>query len=326
MQGFDDRFTSPPDYILGITEEIWEDRGVELLHDYYTPDIPVRSPDGFVVGNEAVIDATYATLEEFPDRQLLGEDVIWSDDGEGGFLSSHRIYSTATHTGAGAFGPATGTRLRYRVIADCAAHNNQIYDEWLVRDFGAIVRQLGTTPQSFAKQRLENLGTQSLTPLADQSTPPLVYTGRGNDDPRGHRYAENLRAMLIDPQPSVKEVYDRAVHAEVPGGFDLHGWDEVDTYWANLRACFSDVRLEIHHQIGREDEGLGERGALRWSLHGTHTGGTLFGDPSGAPVHIMGISHAEFGPWGLRREFVLFDEVAIWTQILQHASANANRS
>ena len=30
----------------------------------------------------------------------------------------------------------------------------------------------------------------------------------------------------------------------------------------------------------------------------------------------MGMCHAEFGPWGLRREFALYDEVAIWKQIL----------
>ena len=43
-----------------------------------------------------------------------------------------------------------------------------------------------------------------------------------------------------------------------------------------------------------------------------------FGPPTGAEVHIMGISHAEFGPWGLRREYVMFDETAIWKQILIH--------
>lgn len=41
----------------------------------------------------------------------------------------------------------------------------------------------------------------------------------------------------------------------------------------------------------------------------------------------MGITHAEFGPWGgvdrrhgwgIRREFTLFDEKAIWKQILLH--------
>jgi hypothetical protein len=32
----------------------------------------------------------------------------------------------------------------------------------------------------------------------------------------------------------------------------------------------------------------------------------------------MGISHAEFGPWGLRREYTLLDDVAVWKQIHLH--------
>src|SRR5690349_22538737 len=121
MKGFDPRFRDLPDYILGITKEIWEDRGVATLRRYYAPDIIVRSPASAVRGNEGVIAATMATLAEFPDRTLLGEDVIWSGDEEAGFLSSHRLLSTATHLGDAAYGPATGKTLRYRIIADCAA-------------------------------------------------------------------------------------------------------------------------------------------------------------------------------------------------------------
>ena len=76
MQGFDPKFNTFPDYILGITHEIWEQRGVDSLNHYYADDIIVRSPASVVIGNQAVIKATYATLDEFPDRQLLGEDVI----------------------------------------------------------------------------------------------------------------------------------------------------------------------------------------------------------------------------------------------------------
>jgi hypothetical protein len=32
----------------------------------------------------------------------------------------------------------------------------------------------------------------------------------------------------------------------------------------------------------------------------------------------MGLSHAEFGPRGVRREWTLYDETAIWMQILAH--------
>lgn len=324
VQGFDPKFATPESYILGITEEIWEQRGVEKLHEYYAPDIPVRSPDGFVIGNQAVIDATNATLEEFPDRQLLGEDVIWSSDEAGGFLSSHRIFSTATHTGDGAFGRATGTKLAYRVIADCAARDNKIYDEWLVRDLGAIVRQLGSTPQAYAEAQIDAQGGPSTAqpPLLDQNDPPLVYTGGGNDHELGHQYAEHLSALTTDAAADVEQFYDRAAHLELPGGMQAHGYADASEFWGDLRAAFPGAQLEIHHRIGRVDDLLGSRAALRWTLRGTHTGnGQRFGQPTNAAVSIMGISHAEFGPWGLRREYVLFDEVAVWRQLLLHKAA-----
>ena len=72
MQGFNPKFTDFPDYILGITKEIWEERGLATLHHYYSDDIIVRSPASIVIGNKDVIGATMSNLAEFPDRQLLG--------------------------------------------------------------------------------------------------------------------------------------------------------------------------------------------------------------------------------------------------------------
>ena len=66
-------------------------------------------------------------------------------------LSSHRILTTATHLGNGVYGKASGKALKYRVIADCHAINNQINDEWLIRDQGAVVRQLGLDPKDYAQ-------------------------------------------------------------------------------------------------------------------------------------------------------------------------------
>lgn len=39
MKGFDSKFLDFPDYIIGITKEIWEDRQIAKLHDYYASDI-----------------------------------------------------------------------------------------------------------------------------------------------------------------------------------------------------------------------------------------------------------------------------------------------
>ena len=318
MKGFDPKFRDLPDYILGITKEIWEDRGIATLRRYYAPAIKVRSPAGVVVGNKGVIAATMATLAEFPDRTLLGEDVIWCGDGEVGFLSSHRLLSTATHAGDGAYGPATGRALRYRIIADCAVRENQVYDEWLVRDQGAIVRQLGIEPKRFAAEQIAAEGgpERCARPLTPATDVPGDYTGGGNDDPWGERYGAILEGIMAADMASIPRVYDRAVQLDMPGGDAGHGWSAADRFWMRLRSAFPSAVFTTHHRIGREDPIMPPRAALRWSLHGKHDGFGAFGPPSGADVYVMGLSHAEFGPRGLRREWVLFDETAIWKQIL----------
>ena len=127
----------------------------EHILEYYSNDVIVRSPEGVVHGNKKVIDATHATLYEFPNRELLGEDVIWCKNKEGSYLSSHRILSRATHSNDGVYGKAKKRDIVYRVIADCHVINGIIDDEWLVRDQGAIVRQLGYHPKQFILSKLE---------------------------------------------------------------------------------------------------------------------------------------------------------------------------
>ena len=154
MKDFDDRYSDIPDYILKCTTQIWEGRDIAALDWHYAHDLVVRSPAGISRGNAAGKANTMATLAEFPDRQLLGEDVIWSGDENAGFLSSHRILSTATHRG-GAFGQATGWRVVFRTIADTLCRANRVWDEWLIRDNAAIALQLGQTAEAanFAAHR-----------------------------------------------------------------------------------------------------------------------------------------------------------------------------
>ncbi|MGI9436407.1 MAG: ester cyclase [Geminicoccaceae bacterium] len=330
LEGFDPKFRDFPDYILGITKEIWENRNIHTLHHYYTDDIAVRSPASIVRGNKAVIAATMATLAEFPDRQLLGEDVIWSGNAQEGFLSSHRLFCQATHTHPGMYGRATGTRLTYRVIADCAAINDQIYDEWMVRDQGAIVRQLGWDPKDFARDLIEREGgpEHAVRPITSDGEIPgdndisegndmaLRYQRRGNDHEIGHRHADILTRIMSAEMSAIPAEYDRACHLELPGGHSAHGWEAADKFWMGLRSSLPSATFAIHHQIGRADAHMPGRAAVRWSLRGKHDGWGAFGTPSGADVYVMGISHAEFGPWGLRRDYTLIDETAIWKQIL----------
>lgn len=322
MKGFDLKFHDFPDYILGITKQIWEDRGLATLHDYYANDILVRSPGSIVRGNQGVIAATAATLAEFPDRRLLGEDVIWSGTDEVGMLSSHRILSTATHSNSGVYGDATGRKLQYRIMADCHAINNQINDEWLIRDQGAIVRQLGWEPCEYARNLIEREGGSQtcVQPYLPENDIEGPYKGRGNDNDWGHRLADVLRRIMAADFAVIPKSYDRAASLFYPGGQETHSHDGADRFWMGLRASFPNAKFSIHHQIGREDPMMPPRAAIRWSLDGLHEGWGAFGQPTHKRVHIMGITQVEFGPYGegdatIRREYTLFDETTIWKQI-----------
>lgn len=318
MKGFDPKYRDPAEFIIGVTKAIWEDRGVATLHHHYAPSIIVRSPASIVIGNGDVISATLATLAEFPDRQLLAEDVIWCDDGGDGFLSSHRLICTATHLGDGAYGAASGRSLRYRIIADCHAAANCIDDEWLVRDQGAILRGLGIDPQRFAADQIAREGgpeacIRPFTPEQDRAGP---YQGIGNASDWGARYGAILSRIMEADLAVIPAEYDRAYKGAFPGGVEGVSHQAADRFWIGLRSAFPSARFRIHHQIGRDDPLWPPRAALRWSLTGRHDGWGMFGQPTGAEVHVMGISHAEFGPWGLRREWVAMDETAIWKQII----------
>lgn len=327
MKGFNQKFRDFPDYILGITKEIWEDRGIATLHEYYGEDMYLRMPLGVYQGNEGVISKTMSTLVEFPDRQLLGEDVIWSGNDEDGMLSSHRLYCTGTHLGESMFGPPTGKTVHFRAIADCYAINNAITDEWLVRDYGGVAKQIGWKAIDVAAKLIEDEGgvencSKPLTPETDVVGP---YRGTGNDNEWGQRYAETLTRIMNTDLAVIPEAYDRAIRGEYPGHVSARGWCEVDRFWIGLRAAFPTAEFRINHQIGRDDPMMPPRAAIRWSLHGRHDGWGAFGPPTGAEVYILGTCHVEYGALvgdepRIRHEFALYDEVAIWKQILMQTT------
>ncbi len=314
------RYTDFVNYILGITGEIWEGRRVDLLHEVYSEDILVRSPEGVTVGNRNVIAATMATIAEFPDRQLLGEDVIWEHAGSDSWYSSHRIMSTATYSGNGKYGPASSRRLHYRVIADCHAaedsrHGWQINDEWLVRDQGAIARQLGFEPRQFVEASLDGSLPPTSYYLPDADSLESPYGGTGNDAESGKRLEQILQRLMRAEFSVISREYDRAVHLGHPGG-DRYGRPEAEAFWLGLRSAFPDAEFQVWHRIGRSDPGLPDRAAIRWTLEGKHSGHGLFGRPTGKHAFILGITHAEFGRRGLRAEYTLIDEISVWRQLL----------
>jgi hypothetical protein len=330
MKGFDPKWRDVPHFINGITQEIWEDRNIGSLRHRYAPELIVRSPASVVVDNTNVIAATMATLAEFPDRELPGEDVIWCEDPANAtsesdaFLSSHRLICWATHLHPGVYGNPTGKRVAYRIIADCAIRSDQVYDEWLVRDQAAIVGQLGFDVVEWTRDLIAREGgpEQCIKPMTPENDVPGPYLGRGNDDEWGQRYAGVLQSIMAADFDVIPKHYDRAVNLHYPGGQDTFGRADADQFWMGLRAAFPHAEFRIEHVIGRQDPMMPPRAAVRWSLWGKHAGWGRFGRPTQAQVYVMGMSHADFGPFSsdgsqtIRKECTLIDETAIWKQIL----------
>ncbi|MBU3739011.1 MAG: ester cyclase [Rhodoferax sp.] len=314
MKGFDAEFTDLDHYIRVITERIWEGRRIDDIHRYYSPDCAVETPGGVSIGADAVVQSTRDTLAAFPDRELLAEDVLQSGDEDGGFLSSHRIFSPMTHLGPGAFGLPTGRRIHVRTIADCVCRDNRIVHEWLVRDQGAIARQIGSDAASLARTWLAARGPRARPAMP---APPVGYHSLRDDRPLAQSYRLLYEALWGRPGVAALEpACDRAIALAAPGGEALHGHAEVRAFWAGLRGAFDSVDFRVEHLVECRRPERSPAVALRWRVRARHAGPGRYGEPSGRPVELLGISHAEFAGQRLVREWLLIDDVAIWMQIL----------
>ena len=322
MKGFDKKYKNFPDYILKITKQIWEGKDVDSIGEFYTDNIPVRSPFGITYGNKPVIEATYNTLKEFPNRQLLGEDVIWNGNDDKGYHSSHRILSKGTHLGDGFYGKPTGKDIYYRVIADCACKDNQVYDEWIVRDQGAMVRQIGYTPKEFAQIMIDKEGgLEKAKKLFDKNDikPSDYYPINVEKSSPGENYSKIL-SKVFEEGYDFKD-YNRASNIYWPGNKLGHGREDISKFWNSLKDIFTDIKFTIEHVGYLDESNKNPRASIRWFLEGFHSNDSEdYGKKTNSKLFIMGINHVELNQDGIIREWVLFDEVAIWKQILMSNS------
>ena len=320
MKGFDKKYKDFPDYILKITKQIWEGKDVDSIGEFYTDNIPVRSPFGITYGNKPVIEATYNTLKEFPNRQLLGEDVIWNGNDDKGYHSSHRILSKGTHLGDGFYGKPTGKDIYYRVIADCACKDNQVYDEWIVRDQGAMVRQIGYTPKEFAQIMIDKEGgLEKAKKLFDKNDikPSDYYPINVEKSSPGENYSKIL-SKVFEGGYDFKD-YNRASNIYWPGNKLGHGREDISKFWNSLKDIFTDIKFTIEHVGYLDESNKNPRASIRWFLEGIHSDDSEdYGKKTNSKLFIMGINHVELNQDGVIREWVLFDEVAIWKQILMN--------
>ena len=303
-------------FIYGITHEIWENKSINSINNYYAKDVIVRAPNKTTFTCKEVIDATKNTLIQFPNRQLIGEDVIWSGDLKKGILSSHRILSTATHEGDGYYGKATMKNIIYRVIADCFLINDKVVEEWIVRDETAIINQLGTSVRDFVKVKIKNkiFNGDDLTCIYNAFN--CQNYAKHNLDEFTKKYSSNFQKLIDKDFSDLEKYYERSAQTYWPGGKIYYSYNQIKQIWFNFLYCFENLQLNIHNLSSLIEPMTSPRVALRWTINGKHSNEGIFDKPTQKNIEISGISHIEFGRYGIKREYVIFDEISIWKQIL----------
>ena len=327
--------TDRREHIIAITEEIWEQRNLDRIRAYYADDVVIHTPTGDLRGVETVVQNTAEMLHAFPDRRLLPQEIIISKEGDG-WHSSHRIISVMHHKGNGVYGKASNRRVKVHTIADCALRDNQIYEEWLVRDHLAIVRQLGLDPNRFVSNQLRASrdANKSIPSHAGQSMPFTQEKTKGNiskdasESSADHSNKDSASAgeaqNYIDALHSVftkgafariRGIYHPGCSLFLPGGICDYGQDAADAFFMGYAASFPGASFQAQRVSVNDEPGLPLRVAVRWTLQGEHKGQGRFGAPSGAPISILGISHANFYKGMLLDEWTLIDEISILAQI-----------
>jgi predicted ester cyclase len=317
-----DGYATLPDYILGITERIWEERGIHLIRRWYADDCLVHTPSGPFRGAGAMVAGTLETLHAFPDRQLLAEDVIWSDDGPAlGLLSSHRVASTGRHLGGGLFGPPTGRAMTTRTVADCRVVGHRIVEEWLVRDQAGIALQLGLDPVEHGRRLAAEDAVHGAKPWHLDAWEAVrrgecEASSALQDHPAAVAVREALMAIVGTAELSaLRRTHDRAVQLTLPCHRHDCGIPALDGWLIGLLAAMPDARIAVDHSIALEEPGRPLRVATRWRMAGTHSGRGSFGAPTGARLLIPGITHSDLVGGKVVREYWVVDELSVHRMI-----------
>ncbi len=331
MRGFDPDYTDIVDYIIRCTHKIWEEKQVGLIYSHYGANTLVHGTRGDSYGVESVVAGTVQTLAMFPDRRLFADDVIWSGDDEQGYYTSHRITSTAHHSGFGPYGAPTGRALRYRVIADCVVRENRIVEEWLVRDELSIARQLGLDESALVRAIAEGWARlhgpegqvqaaieRSTGQLPPQPLPPSDKTGFDVEDFVRRAWHDIWNWRMFS---EIFRLFAPTYECHSASGRELYGHNDYLQFVLDWLAAFPDGRMSIDHiaalPLGQGDPQTSHRVAVRWTFLGTHEGHGIYGAPTGKQVRVLGITQTHVRDGLFTAEWTVFDELALLAQLYQ---------
>jgi hypothetical protein len=217
------------------------------------------------------------------------------------------------------YGPGTGRVFQGPEICDCIYKANQVQEEWFVSDRAGIAVQLGLDPKDLAYSMVEE-DLKAGVKFPDSDTLIKRWSGGPDSGPVegvAKTYADNLQDILENARiRAIYDIYDRACITHAPCSQILWGHEGLENFFISNLASFPKGGVfKLHHWIEQQEPEKPLRVAIRWSFAVNHTGTGRFGKPSGVPVAILGISHAELWAGKVVRQFHVFDELSIWHQI-----------
>jgi predicted ester cyclase len=322
MRGYEETYVDIIDWIIRITDRIWEDQDVGYIYDTYRAGCCVYDDSGPKYGVERVVEGTVQSIHAFPDSRHYADDIIWAGNEDEGFATSHRAINVGHHLGPWRWGEPTGNKIHLWVIANCVSEENQIFEEWVLYNEVARLHQCGVDVRAAARE----YGNAGLSlPLGERELTEVERL-RGGRSPERHPAGEGadhfVRGLFHDAYNRRDlSAIDRAYAPNVRwhGGSLREGYGRADVrkMARALLATFPDLGMHVDEVYWMGNEADGFSISVRWTALGTHRGYGLYGPPTGRRVHLWGLNQLYLQGGEIVEEWALFNEFDVLAQLLR---------
>lgn len=324
MRGFEETYQNIIDYIVRITYKIWEDRDVEYIADTYSDTSEVFDDYGLQHGCQKIISDTHHTTGAYSDIRLIADEIVWAGDDEIGYHTSHRTIIRGTNDGDSKYGPATNKEIDVLVIANCVALENEIFLEHVLYNNSSMLRQLGHDLDDLAPQLAaepfpgwprDNATWDSLRNSTRPAQP--ISIAQPVDDFDVDKFTRAAIDQLWNSRnyEAIGRVYVPDFAFKGPTDRVFSGAGSYQNFLTSISSAFPDLDVQVDEVYWMGNDKEGYLTSERWSAEGTHSGAGTYGEPTGKPVQIWGITQHRIVNGKIVQEWLLFNELDLMMQL-----------
>jgi predicted ester cyclase len=120
-------------FARNMLNQLWNERNFDALNTCYRNNFSFAgATDRSSIGAKNYQRMLSPLFTAFPDLELQVDEVYWMGNEKDGFLSSERWSATATHTGPGLYGEATGQQVQIWGITQHRIVSGLVVNEWML--------------------------------------------------------------------------------------------------------------------------------------------------------------------------------------------------